>query len=201
MRSSEAGFSLIGVMMVLGATLLGVMALLRSELNLRAASRSMDSVNSYEVFVSSFTSFVQSSVINNIDAICSGQTAPLTTLTFSGKPAGLSLNVNGPGADGSLVHNRCTRPTFYADGRAYFCLQIEPNAAYAKDSFAGAPNNFAEIAIRPVDKWQQPITCSQFRAAANAEVGLQIYYRLFWTTASQPTRLFQKYGYFYGIKE
>lgn len=195
MRSSESGFGLVNVLMILGAVLLAILLLSRSQVNLRMAGKSLDAVNSYEVFISSFTDFVQASVKNNITELCAGQTVPLQDLSFGGKKASLSL------AAGSPAEARCGKTLLNTDGRMYFCLQLEKNPAFPKDSFGGAEQNYAEIAVRAVNKWQQPITCQDYKASTTPDVGLQIYYRLYWSTKQQAERYFQKYGYFYAIKE
>ncbi len=192
---------MVGVLIIAAAGLLGILLIARSQVNLRSAAKSLDSVNSYYGFISGFTDFVQASVTQNIDSLCAGQLAPLTALKFSGEDAAFSTSLQVTGPQASPLKDRCKQPLLAADGRMYFCLQLDQNSAFAPDSFGGAEANIAEIAIRTVNKWQQPISCLAFRNAANSEAALQIYYRLHWATKNQPHQLHQKYGFYHAIKE
>jgi len=199
---SESGFSIIGAMILLGAALTAILIISRSQMNLRVASKSLESVNSYEVFITSFTDFLHTSIRTNVDEICASQTTGMAHLTFSGSAAGLKTAISAPTlTEVSEVKKRCAKPHLAPDGRMYFCIQFDKNTDYPKDGFAGADYNFAEIAVRAVNKWQQPISCADYKAALTLEAGLQIYYRLYWITKTQPDRLFKKYGYYYGVKE
>jgi hypothetical protein len=199
-HQGEEGFSLVGIMMLTASVLTATLIFMQSQLNVRMAGKSLESVTSYEVFLTGFTDFLQTSIIDNIDAICNSNPNALSSLSFLGTTAtNIKTEISTPQIT-AISSGRCGKPVFSANGQLFFCLQFDQNPTFPKDSFAGSEHNFAEVAVRMVDKWQQPLSCANFKAAAASSAGLQMYYRLYWVTKTQPERLFQKQGYYYATK-
>ncbi len=196
----EEGFNLVGIMMLSAFVLTSTLIFMQSQLNVRTAGKSLESVTSYEVFLTSFTDFLQTSINDNLDAICNGNINALSSLKFLGTNAtNIKTEISTPKVT-SISSGRCGTPVFSANGQLFFCLQFDQNQTFPKDSFAGSEYNFAEVAVRMVDKWQQPLSCANFKAASASGAGLQMFYRLYWVTKTQPERLFQKQGYYYATK-
>lgn len=199
---TEEGFSIVGVLVMLACTLAAISILSKSRVDLQKSSKSLEIHTSYEVFVTNFTQFIQKSIETNAAQICNGDTTGLANLSFNQKPVAFKNDLIGPAtAEMMEIQNRCRNPVFSGTSKIYFCLQFDKNPDFSGDDFTGAENNFAEIAVRPVDKWQQPVSCEAYRDATNGEYGLQIYYRFFWITKGMPEKINQKYGYYYGIKD
>jgi hypothetical protein len=199
-RQGEEGFSIIGILISAGVALTGILYYNQGLLNVRFAGKSLESATSYESFVESFTSFVSTSVITNINKICAADPAAMSNLTF------LGTNVTSTGSEiyqtqfNAITASRCLNPDYKPNGQLHFCLKFDRNSAYSKDSFAGAEYNYAEISVKMVNKWQQVITCNDFKAGTKETAGMQIFYRLYWMTKTQPGRFFQKQGYYYAAK-
>jgi hypothetical protein len=202
-NGGQAGFSIITVLVALGVVLTGILLSVQSTVRLKQSSKAIKSSLSYEGVIPGFTEFVHQSVKANAAALCSGNSSSLASLNFSGSSVSLANTLDVPsdiGQNASVIQ-RCHEPLFNSDGRMYFCLKAHTNSDIPPDAFTGAKHNYAEIAIRMVDKWQRSISCSQYLSAPPVTVGLQIYYRMYWITAVQPKQVFQKSGYYYGIKE
>lgn len=200
---SNAGFSLVGVLIILGVSLTAVLLISQSQTKLRQAGKALDSSESFKVFITSFTDFIQTTLNDNMNNLCAANISGLNSLQFNNEHAAFTENLLVPESISGVLElkNRCAKSQFNASGVMYFCLQLDKNSAYPKDEFGGADYNIIEVLVRPVDKLQQAISCSHYNSASNGTVGLQIFYRLFWIPKAPSDKLFQKYGFYYAIKE
>jgi len=198
---SNAGFSLVGILMFLGTSLTALLLVSQSKFNLRLAGKALDSSESYKLFITNFTDFIQKTLNANLNNLCSGDISGLSALTFNDENAKYVNNIEAPltVSGVSELKARCANSQFNASGVIYFCLDLHKNSTFPKDEFGGADYNFIEVLARTVNKLQQPISCSDYTSNVS-HGGLQIYYRLLWIPKIPSEKIFQKYGFYYATQ-
>lgn len=201
--SPEGGFSLVGVIVVLGFLLAIVAQVLFSRTELLRSTTKLQATDSQRNVIEGLTAYLAERLQTNLSALCGGNVASLQGMSFSGATLSHATSLNVPATlltgEPALIE-RCKSPRFNSDGRLYFCLAVTKSPDLPRQSFGGANYGYVEVAVRPVDVWQREVNCADFTAAQTGQAGLQLYYRAYWADSVRAGELNKRAGYYYAIK-
>lgn len=203
-QNAESGFSLVGMIVILGFVLVIVTQVIFSRAELLKTSTKLHAADGYRHVLEGFTAYLGERLQGNFASLCLGQTSTLQGMDFSGAILNYSTALSVPStllaSEPELVR-RCQNPRFNQTGRQYFCLGVTKSPNLPAQSFAGSEYGYVEVAVRPVDVWQREINCAAFSAAAPGQAGLQIYYRAYWADSPRVNGLNERAGYYYAVKQ
>lgn len=202
MKNDESGGILLSLIVALGFVLVIISMAMKVKLNSRIISDKVYAKSSSEFQLESFTHKLGSFSASHLTKFCSNQMQMGTGFVLSGSEAKITKTIPAPPAisETADVARRCLKPMTSANGQFYFCVDIDQNTEHPPHSFLGAESNFAEVAIRLVDKWQRPVNCSTYLASQKADISMQIYYRFYWIPTGKSQRLNQKSGFYYAVQ-
>lgn len=201
-RSKEAGFSLLGVLVAMGAVLLVISQVFFSKAKFAKSSKKIAASESYNQMLEGFTDSLGEHLAKNLATICQGNTSSLQNIDFSGALMRYGTHINLPAEQQTQAPNlasRCASSRFNQDGKIYFCLNVTPSSSLSTDSFGGAAHGVAEVIVQAVDPLQRAINCAAFNTALPHESGLQMYYRTYWSNGKS-NDLKRHSGFYYVIK-
>ncbi len=202
MKNDESGGILLSLTVALGFVLVIISMAMKAKLNSRIVSDKVYAKSSSEFQLESFTQKLGKFSASQLTQFCANQLQMGSGFSLSGTDARITKSLQAPTAITETVDvaRRCLKPVTSSNGQFYFCVDIDQNNEHPAHSFLGAETNFAEVAIRLVDKWQRSVNCSTFLASAKEDISLQIYYRFYWIPAGKNQRLHQKSGFYYAVQ-
>jgi hypothetical protein len=202
MRNDESGGILLSLTVALGFVLLIISMAMKVKLNSRIVSDKVYAKSSSEFQLESFTQKLGKFSSSHLNNLCANQLQMGSGFNLSGTEARITKTIETPvtTSETADVARRCLKPMTSSNGQFYFCVNIDQNTEHPAHSFLGAETNFAEVAIRLVDKWQRAVNCSTYLASQPNEISMQIYYRFYWIPAGRSLRLNQKSGFYYAVQ-
>lgn len=202
MKHDESGGILLSLTVALGFVLVIISMAMKVRLNSRIISDKVYAKSSSEFQLESFTQKLGKFSASRLTQFCSNQLQLGSGFSLSGTEARISKSLQAPTAlaETAEVARRCLKPMTSSAGQFYFCVNIDQNNEHPAHSFLGAETNFAEVAIRLVDKWQRSVNCNTYLASAKEDISLQIYYRFYWIPAGKNQRVHQKSGFYYAVQ-
>lgn len=203
MKNNEQGGILLDILIAMGILLVISTLAMKAKINAKIIDDRVFAKSSSEFQLEGFTQKVGNFTLNKIPALCSNQLTMGTTFDINGSKATISnfADITLASPDLASLKKRCGRPKAFSTGQFYFCVDIDANPGIHPNSFLGAESNVAELAIRLVDRWQQPIDCTRFNSSVSkSDVGIQIYYRQYWTQNNKNKDTHQKSGFYYAVQ-
>lgn len=202
MKNDESGGILLSLTVALGFVLVIISMAMKVKLNSRLISDKVYAKSSSEFQLESFTQKLGKFSSSHLNNFCSNQLQMGAGFNLSGTEARISKTIAAPVtmSETADIARRCLKPMTSATGQFYFCVNIDQNTEHPAHSFLGAESNFAEVAIRLVDKWQRNVSCNTYMASAKEDISMQIYYRFYWIPAGKSQRLNQKSGFYYAVQ-
>ncbi|HYX36251.1 MAG TPA: hypothetical protein VE954_24370 [Oligoflexus sp.] len=203
MKNNEQGGILLDILIAMGILVIVSTLAMKAKLNAKIVDDRAFAKSSSEFQLEGFTEKVGTFALNRIPMLCSNQLGMGSTFDVNGSKATISsmTNLAATPRDLGSLKNRCSKPKLSSTGQFYFCIDIEKNPDIHPNSFLGATSNVAELAIRLVDRWQQPIDCNRYNnSLSKADIGIQIYYRQYWTQPNKNRDTHQKSGFYYAVQ-
>ncbi|MES2744331.1 MAG: type II secretion system protein [Bdellovibrionota bacterium] len=211
-HNSEAGFSLIAVLIVMGVVLFSMLLISQAKFRAQGTQKAIKVKQSYADINQALINNVVDVFHNNMSSTCNSLVGsklntpkPLdgaVTYVFEKevKVSGLAGTTTPPPSPHTQAQTRCKTPVSPANGnstnRFYFCVELKTDPAAPKDSILSANTAFAEFAIELIDlQTQLPITCSDYETRSkdkdavtgtlrDGSAGMAVTMALYWANKS-----------------
>lgn len=171
-QNSEAGFSLVAVLIVMGVVLFSMLLISQAKFRAQGTQKAIKTKQSY--------SDINQALINNVVDVfhkeLNGSCGNLVSTKLKNQTLDGAVKytfaspIKAAPKDGTIpqIHkearDRCGSPKNPGGGnRFYFCVQIEGDTSAPKDSILNSEYAFAEFAVELIDlQTQAPISCSEY---------------------------------------
>ncbi|RYZ53980.1 MAG: hypothetical protein EOP07_16840 [Proteobacteria bacterium] len=169
---SEAGFSLVAVLIIMGVVLFSILLISQAKFRAQGTQKALKVKQSYADVNQALINGIVESFHTKMIAACPDFS--IVNGNLDGRAAynySNSIQVNSDaGNTAPQVHidaaNRCKapkKPGATAGNRFYFCIELGKDPTAPNDSILNAKKAFAEVAVELIDlQTQQPITCTDY---------------------------------------
>lgn len=170
---SEAGFSLVAVLIIMGVVLFSILLISQAKFRAQGTQKALKVKQSYADVNQALINGVVESFHSKMVAACPDLSIVNGNLDGRAEYKFVS-NISGIKESGDnkapQVHidaaNRCKapkKPSATSGNRFYFCVELGKDSTAPNDSILNARKAFAEIAVELIDlQTQQPITCTDY---------------------------------------
>lgn len=178
---SEAGFSIVAVLIVMGVVLFSLMLISQAKFRAQSTQKAIKTKQSYADVNQALINSVVEKIHGSMQKSCNGivQTK-LKNVALDGASkydfSTALTRTNGIAAPQTHKEaiNRCKTPKNPGTGgnRFYFCVELNKDASAPIDSILNSQYAFAEFAVELIDlQTTEPITCDKYTTRKNDKEG------------------------------
>ncbi len=169
--SSQAGFSLVSVLIIMGVVLFSMLLISQANIHQRGTQRALKIKQSYGDVNQALINNVVDVFHKNLNGSCPEPTAMFSNTALDGAATFSAVkNISYPDLNlAPQTHKdavaRCKNKyqTPGTGNRYYFCVELQKDPSAPKDSILSAKKAFAEFAVELIDlQTQTPISCAEY---------------------------------------